>query len=103
MACGSVVLSDVERGEQTVQVLHVGNVTAKADYRGASEDAQTLDVGKASEGAVGCCKRECGVSKEGPRSMSWLELFSSPKLSAAMTTPSLNFTPRTDVPVTAGL
>ena len=32
-----------------------------------------------------------------------LDLSSSPKLSAAMTTPSLNFTPRTDVPVTAGL
>ena len=49
-----VVLGDVERGKETVEVLHVRDVAAEADDGGTREDAQALDVGEAGEGAVGC-------------------------------------------------
>ena len=55
VAIVGVGLSNVERTKNAVKVLHVGHVAAKADYSRIVERAETLHVGKAGEGAVGCC------------------------------------------------
>lgn len=55
VAGGAVGFFDVERVEETVEVLHVGDVTAKTNYGGVGESAETLDVCEAGEGAVRCC------------------------------------------------
>ena len=54
---------DREGLEEAVEVLHVGDVAAEADYggwgAGGGEGAEALDVCEAREGAVGCWR---GVS-----------------------------------------
>lgn len=55
VADGGVGFFDVEAVEETVEILHVGDVTAKTDDGRAGEGAEALDVCEAGEGAVGCC------------------------------------------------
>lgn len=54
MALAGVVFADVEGLKESVEVLHVGDVTTEADDGGVGENTETLDVGEAGEGAVGC-------------------------------------------------
>jgi hypothetical protein len=53
-----VVLADVDRFEEAVDVLHVGDVAAEADDGVRAEDSETLNVCEAGEGAVGCYDRK---------------------------------------------
>lgn len=52
VACCAVCFFRVQRREQAVEVLHVGDVAAEADDGGVGEGPETLDVGEACEGAV---------------------------------------------------
>lgn len=54
VAVAGVVFADVERLQQSVEVLHVRDVAAEADDGAVGEGAETFDVGKAGEGAVRC-------------------------------------------------
>lgn len=54
VACGGVVFFDGEGVQEAVEILHVGNVAAEADDGGVGEGAETLDICKAGERAVGC-------------------------------------------------
>jgi hypothetical protein len=54
VAAGVVGFFDVEAVEETVEILHVGDIAAEANDGGAGEGAETLDVCEAGEGAVGC-------------------------------------------------
>lgn len=59
-----VGLVDGELRQVAVEVLHVRDVAAEADDRGAGELAQALDVGEAGEGTVrGCWKTGARVSR----------------------------------------
>lgn len=54
-----VLLVDDEVLEhRIVQVLHVADITRRADNRVGSDLAETLDIGEAREGAVGCWKAD---------------------------------------------
>lgn len=59
VACAGVGFFDGEGLEEAVEVLHVGDVAAEANYggwgAGGGEGAEALDVCEAGEGAVGCC------------------------------------------------
>lgn len=48
-----VVLADIDRFEESVDVLHVGDVAAESDDGIRTEDAETLDVCESGERAVG--------------------------------------------------
>ena len=54
MACRGVVFFDGEGVEEAVEILHVGDVAAKADDGGIGEGAKALDICESGEGAVGC-------------------------------------------------
>jgi len=95
---GLVVFVDGEGLEVAIEVLHVRDVAAEADDCEVVEAAETLDVGEAGEGTVGCWKHALVRAKTAGR-----EVEAVPRLSAAITTPSLYLMPRTDVPVTTGL
>lgn len=49
-----VILADIDGFEESVDVLHVGDVTAESDDGVVAEDAKAFDVCEAGEGAVGC-------------------------------------------------
>ena len=53
VAVRRVVLLDIHGVEETVEILHVGNVTAKANHCLIAEFTQTLHVGETSQGSVG--------------------------------------------------
>jgi len=102
---GGVVLARIEAVQHAVQGLHVGDVAADADYCLLVEGKEAFHIGEAGEGTVGCCWGEAlAVEREGMVGNREKEVgdIDEPRLSAAMTTPSLNLTPITDVPVTAG-
>lgn len=52
MAGAGVVLTDVEGLQESVEVLHVGDIAAEADDGGVGESTEAFDVGEAGEGAV---------------------------------------------------
>lgn len=89
-----VVLADVEGVQRSVEMLHVGNVTAKANNDLVVELPQTLDVCKTRKRAVRSYRMLAMAFVQGGPN--------KPRLSAAITTPSLNLTAMTDVPVTMG-
>lgn len=95
---GAVVFANGEGVQKAVDVLHIRNVAAEANDDIAVEDAEALDVGETRERTVGSCKRVL-VS---PGAGAIARTCCAPRLSAAMTMPSLNLTPMTDVPVTEG-
>lgn len=47
-----VVFADVEGLQDSVEVLHVGDVSAEADDGGVGESAEAFHIGEAGEGAV---------------------------------------------------
>ena len=83
------------------QVLLVGDVAAEADNGGVVEGKETLDVCEAGERAVGgwmaVLDRSFDRGEKNGKGRS-----GSPRLSAAMTTPSLYLMATTEVPVTMG-
>ena len=99
MGGGGVAFAGGEGGECAVQVLHVGEVAADADYGGGVEGAEAFDVGEAGEGTVGSW---VGVSVWGGRWEVYGVERDEPRLSAAITTPFWNLTAMTEVPVTVG-
>lgn len=50
-----IVLADIDGFEESVDVLHVGDVTAEPDDGVLAENAETLDVCETSEGSIGGC------------------------------------------------
>lgn len=54
VSCGAVGFFDVEAVEETVEVLHIGDIATETDDRGRSKLTETLDVCEAGQGTVGC-------------------------------------------------
>lgn len=52
MAFRGMVFGDGKGVEEAVDVLHVGDVAADADYGGGVEGAEAFDIGEAGEGAI---------------------------------------------------
>ena len=48
-----IVLADIDGFEESVNVLHVGDVTAETDDGVLAEYAETLDVCETGEGSIG--------------------------------------------------
>lgn len=94
------MFSNAERIKETIEVLHVRNITADANYACGVEWSETFHISKASERAIGCWWMVDLARSEGLRTL--LSRQNIPRLSAAMTTPSLNLTAITEVPVTIG-
>lgn len=96
---------DVEGIEESVEVLHVRDVAAETEDNLIIELPETLNVSESSERAIGCyssCKRRY-LARLYRNVEDWgMMRANKPRLSAAMTTPSLYLTATTEVPVTTG-
>ncbi len=53
-----VVFARGQLGEEAVEMLHVGNVAAEPEGDAAIEGKEAVDVGKACERAIGCCREK---------------------------------------------
>ena len=93
-----VVLADIEGVEEAVQVLHVRDIAAETYHNLIVELAQALYIGEACKRAVRCYNEILAHIFH----KSLLRNQAVPRLSAAITTPSLNLAARTEVPVTIG-
>ena len=92
-----IVLLNDERLELTVvEELHIRDVTTGADNRVRADLLETFDIVETGEGTVGGCGNSLAAGYDGGRELG------EPRLSAAITTPPLNLTATTEVPVTMG-
>lgn len=53
VAVAGIVLADIDGFEESVDVLHVGDITAETDDGVLAKYAETLDVCETGEGSVG--------------------------------------------------
>lgn len=82
--------------------MHVRDVAAAADYGGwvvGGEGEEAMDAREASQRSIRSCST---LLVDVMLAVTRREASVLPRLSAAMTTPSANLIPMTEVPVTAG-